>query len=414
MIDFDNVFKVFEVTGHIKNILESNIDCLQVEGEVSNYSAPVSGHLYFSLKDEKAIIRCVYFNNSQRKLDFTFKNGDRIIIKGKITVYEREGQYQMIVSKVSPFGKGNLHEKFELLKKKLDSEGLFKSEYKKKIPAYPRNIGIISSETGAALQDMLKVLAHRFPTEVLFYSSLVQGTEAAMTLAEGIRYFSDNQNVDVIIIGRGGGSFEDLFCFNDESLVREIFACKIPVISAVGHETDFTLCDFVADLRAPTPSAAVELATPSRQVLARNLVSFTDHLQSILSAQMISFHQSVSLNESKLKRYHPLNILQNYQQYIDIALLKMQKTFTTIQQSSLTMTQFKKKIDYLSLSIFNQAKQELKKKEAYLKALSPKTILEKGYSMIKKETIITSVKDLQKNDKVTIIFKDGQCFAEIE
>jgi exodeoxyribonuclease VII large subunit len=436
MIDLDNVFKVYEVTAHIKNILERNIDILQIEGEVSNLSLPASGHIYFSLKDEKALLRCVFFAGYNRKIDFIPKNGDKVIVTGKITVYERDGQYQLIVSNISQYGIGNLHEQFERLKAKLKEEGLFDETHKKTLPKYPSSIGIVTSETGAALQDILNILSRRYPVNVYLYSAVVQGSEAPLSLVNGINYFAKS-NVDVIIIGRGGGSYEDLFCFNDEALARAIYACPIPVISAVGHEIDFTICDFVSDIRAATPSVAAEIATPNRQELLENLANKGKQLHSLINTKLQEYNQKTLLADKKIKAHHPQNIIYKQQQTLDYATLQLLKFKTIfdnikndflakkqlfknqlhlspISQHSLSLKHYQDKLSLLTKEKLNTTKAELSQKEQILKSHSPLNILNKGYALIQKEgNIITSKANLKTNDKINIKLKDGQCEAEV-
>ena len=244
---------------------------LTVRGEISNFVAHRSGHCYFSLKDEGGLIRAVMFRTAASRLAFRPESGMKVLVHGYVSVYEKDGQYQLYVSAMEPDGIGSLYLAFEERKRRLATEGLFDASRKRPIPRYPARIGVITSPTGAAIRDILHILARRYPcAEVLLYPALVQGEEAARSMIAGLRWFQEQNAADVLIIGRGGGSFEDLFAFQDEGLAREIAASTIPVISAVGHETDFSISDFVADLRAPTPSAAAELAVPDMtELLAR-------------------------------------------------------------------------------------------------------------------------------------------------
>ena len=414
MKEFDNIFTVFEVTSHIKNMLENNIDILKIEGEVSNLSTPASGHIYFSLKDERSIIRCVYFGVYQKKNSFQLKNGDRVVVTGKITIYERDGQYQILVSSVSQYGIGVLHERFEMLKKKLEIEGLFKVEFKKKLPKYPEAIGIITSETGAALQDIINILSRRYPLKICVFHSIVQGNEAAKSLNEGIKYFSEKNNVDVIIIGRGGGSYEDLYCFNDETLARSIHACTIPIISAVGHETDFTICDFVADVRAATPSAAAEIATPNKSDLLNILHSNNKQIRTFVSTNIRTLFNNVVIKESKLKTFDPCSVIQKYQQHIDIVYLKMTNFCSLFNHTRIIVEHKNEKICFIINERMSNIKRDILKKQEILNAISPIKILEKGFSLVIKENqIIKSIADLQKSNRVKIMLRDGHRSAEI-
>ena len=494
MIDNDNVFKVCEITAHVKNILEKSIGYLQVEGEVSNLSKPSSGHLYFSLKDEKALIKCVFFSGFNKSLELIPKNGDKVLITGKVTIYERDGQLQILVSKIQAYGIGALHEQFEKLKAKLLSEGLFDAKHKKQLPKYPKSIGIITSESGAALQDILKIISRRFPVEIFLYPAVVQGIEAPKSLKSGIEYFSNTQEnnflnnsfiADVIIIGRGGGSYEDLFCFNDESLARAIYKCPIPMISAVGHEIDYTICDFVADIRAATPSAAAEIAVPDRFELLNLLEEKNRRLLSLTNKIIQDLFKEIMILDKKMQEYNPQNLIYKYQQRIDLISLKMLKfksifekvkekffeknqifntyhpekilskrknyistlstnllhnfklkfshqqklklksdlfsgmylnNFLNLKNNKKIHLNFKlEKINFIVKDRFIQLKSELQKKKKLLKSLSPKYILQKGYSFIEKDgKIIKTQKKLKLNDKIAIILKDGQCQAEIK
>ena len=263
------VLSVTQINFFLKSLIESDgrLTDIYAAGEISNFTDHYrSGHLYFSLKDEKSVIKAVMFSNAARRLRFRPKDGMRVIVRGRVSIYEPSGQYQFYVEEMQPDGLGALNLAFEQMKEKLSKEGLFSEEYKKPIPRFPARIGIITSPTGAAVQDMLNILSRRWPAaELVFCPVLVQGEGAPAQLTQAVRLMNEKRCADVILIGRGGGSAEDLAAFNDEQLARTIFASEIPVISAVGHETDFTICDFVADLRAPTPSAAAELAVPDRQ-----------------------------------------------------------------------------------------------------------------------------------------------------
>lgn len=324
MDNFENIFTVTEVTAHIKNILENKIGSLRVEGEVSNYVKATSGHIYFSLKDKTSLIRCVFFSGANKFSDFSFSNGDKVILEARLTVFERDGIYQLLVSKVLPAGRGALQIAFEELKNKLHKEGLFDNKNKKKIPLYPEKIGLITSETGAAVQDILNVLKRRFPVRVLLYPSIVQGKDAPASLIDGLRYFENSHDKpDLIIIGRGGGSYEDLFCFNDEALARKIFSFSIPVISAVGHEIDFTICDFVSDIRAATPSVAAELAVPDRQELLKSLLSKQSKLNMLTQNTINRYENRLLETEKKLNKKHPINQIYKYQQTIDYYSMKL-------------------------------------------------------------------------------------------
>ncbi|MFZ3334141.1 MAG: exodeoxyribonuclease VII large subunit, partial [Candidatus Acidiferrales bacterium] len=272
-------WKVSELTTRIRELLESALPDVWVEGEVSNCHAAQSGHCYFTLKDPKAQIRCVCFRDQMRTLKFKPEDGLHITLRGALSVYDARGEYQIYVTNIEPVGLGALQLAFEQLKEKLHAEGLFDQARKKPLPVLPRCIGVVTSPTGAAIRDILRVLKRRFPNaHVSVYPAKVQGTGAAAEIVQGLQYFNRAMTVDVLILARGGGSLEDLWAFNEEVLARAIFASEIPVITGVGHETDFTIADFVADLRAPTPSSAAEIVVKSRQEFERHIAEHQRHL----------------------------------------------------------------------------------------------------------------------------------------
>jgi exodeoxyribonuclease VII large subunit len=274
-----HILTVTQLTSQIKNLLEGAFSEVWVEGELSNLSIPQSGHAYFTLKDEHAQVRAVMFRSSLRFLKFTLQHGIQVLCRGRVSVYDPRGEYQLILDYIEPKGVGALQLAFEQLKARLDKEGLFDRDRKKPLPLLPRRIGFITSPTGAAIRDMLRVIKRRHPRmHILLYPVPVQGIDAAPALVEAIRYFNRERSVDVMIMGRGGGSLEDLWAFNEESVAREIAASKIPLISAVGHETDYTISDFVADLRAPTPSAAAEMVVESEERFRDTIHSLEDRL----------------------------------------------------------------------------------------------------------------------------------------
>ena len=287
-----------------------------IEGEISNLSVPQSGHAYFTLKDEQSQVRAVLFRSSQKFLKFTLQHGMHVICRGRVSLYEPRGEYQLILEYIEPKGVGALQLAFEQLKAKLEKEGLFSLDHKKQLPLLPRRIGIITSPTGAAIRDMLRVIKRRHPRmHLLLYPVPVQGGEAAPSIVEGIRYFNRERNADVLIIGRGGGSLEDLWAFNEESVARAVYASAIPVISAVGHETDYTISDFVSDLRAPTPSAAAEMVVQSEE-------SFCEFINTLENRLERSMRQKLAQSRSSLRELAPLladprRLLQQHAMRVD-------------------------------------------------------------------------------------------------
>lgn len=373
--------------------METNIPALFVEGEIANFTRHSSGHIYFSIKDAKSSLRCVFFKNYNLYLNFGPKNGDQVICSGKISVFEKAGNYQLNVSRMMPSGIGDLQLKFEELKAKLDEEGLFDPAHKKPIPEFPESIGVVTSSTGAALQDIRNVLSRRFPVKIYLFPAVVQGDVAPKYIMRGIKYFNEEFPVDILIIGRGGGSQEDLFCFNDEELARTIFASKIPIISAVGHEIDFTISDFVADLRAPTPSAAAELAVPDRNEIIGQIEGYRSTMQYAVKQSIFSRKMEVHELEKQIAEFHPKNILQKMQQRLENSALKL------THLTSLHLTKFRTKLDIL---------------QNELKELSPQEALKRGYAFILQEKkLLKSVKGIKLKDKLDLVLKDGKLETEV-
>jgi exodeoxyribonuclease VII large subunit len=391
--DSENVFTVSEVNRHLRNVIETNIPNLLVEGEIANYTHHRSGHIYFSLKDEKSSLRCVFFKSFNQYLNFKPKVGDKVVCAGRLTVFEKAGNYQLSVNRMEAAGLGELQRRFEQLKAKLEKEGLFSQQYKKPIPKFPKIVGVITSSTGAAIQDIRNVISRRYPCKVLLFPATVQGEKAARQIIAGIEYFNKHTSVDVLIVGRGGGSQEDLFCFNDEQLARTIFASQIPVISAVGHEIDFTISDFVADLRAPTPSAAAELAVPNRQDLLQQLDGFSRQMNMLARQGITDRQNQLYYLERKLQKYHPQTMLQNLQQRLDSATMKLMHLMQT------EINSYRHRVTIL---------------QEKLHELSPQEALKRGYAILRQENkIIKTVKQLQKDRKLEIILSDGKAIAKI-
>ncbi len=311
-----HILTVTQLTYQIKNLLEGTFPEVWVEGEISNLTIPQSGHAYFTLKDEHSQVRAVLFRSSHRHLKFTLQHGMQVICRGRLSLYEPRGEYQLIPDYIEPKGIGALQLAFEQLKARLEKEGLFAPDHKRSLPVLPRRIGIITSPTGAAIRDMLRVIKRRHPKMHIFiYPVPVQGVEAAPALIEALRYFNRERNVEVLIVGRGGGSLEDLWAFNEEAVARAIYASKLPVISAVGHETDYTIADFVADLRAPTPSAAAEMVVESERNFREGIRSFEIRL--IRAAKQMLEHVRSTLRENMRILGDPRRGLEQYNQRVD-------------------------------------------------------------------------------------------------
>ncbi|MCB5258086.1 MAG: exodeoxyribonuclease VII large subunit [Candidatus Cloacimonadaceae bacterium] len=428
------IFSVSEVTAHLKQVIEAQIEPLYVRGEISNYTRHPSGHIYFSLKDANATLRCTFFRNSNIYLDFEPEEGMEVICFGKLTIYEKGSTYHLNVYSMQMAGKGNLARQFELLKKKLQAEGLFEESHKKPLPKYPRRIGIVTSPAGAALQDILNILRRRYPVEVIVFPALVQGEDAPPSLIQGIRYFNEIDNVDVIILTRGGGSQEDLFCFNDEQLARTIYDSKIPVISAVGHEIDFTIADFVADLRAPTPSAAAELAVPNRADIINLLKALEEKMTNSCKNKIYLINNQINELQLNLTALHPRNIWQNYKKRIDQASIEFLNLASNMQQQlhrysnkqveafhtmqyllQSKLHQYQQNLDELILTLPTEMNKKAKETEnrismlqIQLESVSPTLMLKKGYALVQKgEHIITSVKELTLQEELLLRMKDG-------
>jgi exodeoxyribonuclease VII large subunit len=384
------VLKVTEVNSYIKRIFDNDfiLSNLSVEGEISNLKYHSSGHIYFSLKDENSKINCVMFKSDAMSVDFKLADGIKIIVKCRLSNYVKDGSYQLYIKEISESGLGSLHIQFENLKKKLNEEGLFSEDHKKAIPKIIRTLGVITSPTGAAIKDIINVTKRRNDNvDIIIYPALVQGAEAYKTLISGIQYFNKTKNVDAIIIGRGGGSLEELWAFNDESLAREIYKSKIPVISAVGHEVDFTICDFVADIRAATPSSAAEIAIVTKESLREELFNIKSMLNKSINKKLDEEKNNLNNIKRFLHINSPQNIIINSYNTIDGLKWRLNKTLKT-------------KIDIEKEIIFRYNK--------LLQANNPISILDKGFSVIKdsKGNTIKSKEDL-KDGVYEIILKDG-------
>lgn len=387
----EKVITVSGLTKYIKNVLEGdiNLSSFTVSGEISNLTIHRTGHLYFAIKDENAVINAVMFRSCVSSLKFKPENGMKIIAKGKITVFEPAGRYQVMVTSMQVDGIGDLYVAYEMLKKKLEAEGLFSQAHKKALPKLPKTIGVITSPTGAAIRDIINVLGRRFPySRVLLFPSLVQGEGAALQLIHALEYFEKTKCVDVIIIGRGGGSIEDLWAFNDEALARYIYNMDTPVISAVGHEIDFTICDFVADMRAPTPSAAAEIAVPDTDEMLTKFENVNKRLKLILKKQIDNSAQR--LNHALDSRIFKDSEFMFEQRYLllDHNVEKLSK----------------------SLKIFiSNAGMRFEKTASKLDALSPLKVMSRGYLFARNDDgrIVRTVDDISENSAINLKLVDG-------
>ena len=375
---------VSEANSYIKRILINDpILCnLKIKGEISNFKVHSSGNVYLSLKDQNSKINCVIFRNDYDR-NLNLENGTKVIVSGYISVYERDGSYQLYIKHIEIAGIGNLYIEFNKLKEKLQKEGLFDYKYKKPIPKIPKSIGVVTSPTGAVIRDIINVTKRRYPkVHIKLYPVKVQGEGAKDEICEGIRFFNEIHKVDTIIIGRGGGSIEDLWAFNEEEVARCVFESKIPIISAVGHEIDFTICDFVSDMRAPTPSAAAEIATPDVDDLYFKL-------ENIKSRMNKSLTNIVNYDEQKLKyTFNRINTILNDKIYdLDKIIEKLNNNIETR---------------------INKEEMNLKNLGSLLHNLSPLRTLDRGYSIINKEdVVVNSVLKVSENDEIEVVLSDG-------
>ena len=397
MAEERQVFTVTALNEYIKMKLETDEALMRVfiRGEISNFTNHKSGHFYFTVKDETSRIAAVMFRSSASKLAFIPENGMKVIVGGRVSAYVRDGQYQIYVDTLEPDGVGALYIAYEQLKAKLGAEGLFDEAKKKPLPRYPMRIGVITSPTGAAIRDIINILGRRFPiAEVVLYPSLVQGESAAPQLIEGLRYFNEKKNVNVIIIGRGGGSLEDLWAFNSEALVREVAASELPVISAVGHEIDFTLCDFAADRRAPTPSAAAELAVPERYELKRKLGNVTARLELLEGKKLELLRSTLERMKKSRALTDPRNFIDDKRMALGIAEDKLYNRITFLLE---------------------RKKSALAGKTAKLDAMNPLSVLSRGYgaAFAFDGTVIRSAAQVEKGSDISLMLSDGTVRATV-
>ena len=387
------VFTVSEITRDIKTVLEQKYQKVQVQGEISGITFASSGHVYFQLKDSGAQISAILFRSIAQKISLAIENGTEIIAIGRISLYEPRGSYQLIITNVSPIGIGELQIRFNELKSKLQQEGLFAKEHKKNLPLFPKNIAVITSLTGAALQDFLSILGRRAPqVNILITASLVQGAQAAGQIIEALKELAKKE-VDLIVITRGGGSLEDLWCFNDENLARAIFNYDKPIVSAVGHESDVTICDLVADKRAATPSEAAETIIPNKLDLLNEIDNYKQRLLHSIQKELQLLKQVVYKNANQLKPL--LHIIQTYFQKTDELRLRSETAIAALLQS-------KNNSLWQIISEF--------------KPLNPRLPLEKGYALIKDASgsTLKSSSQINLNEMLKIEMKDGSFNAEVK
>ncbi|WP_407422628.1 exodeoxyribonuclease VII large subunit [Methanobrevibacter sp.] len=408
----DEYLTVSQVNAYIKRKLklDENLRNIYIRGEISNYKTYPSGHSYFTLKDEKSQIPAVMFKGRKHSLKFQPENGMKVIVKGKIEVYERDGKYQLYATTITEDGIGELHIAFEQLKKKLDDEGLFDDAHKKEIPKYPQRIGVVTARTGAAIRDIITTIKRRYPhCEVLVFSTLVQGDSAAPQIVRQIRN-AQQYNIDTLIVGRGGGSIEDLWPFNEEIVAREIYACKIPVISAVGHEIDWTISDFIADKRAATPTAAAEIAVPEINEVKYKVNQLSQRINKSINDKLMQNKQKIENISQKQIFRNPESIYEIKQMHLDNIIGRLNFTSKNIISENRS-----KLIKIEARPVLRNPEEVTKaKREIFLRNVDKLTILDplltlkRGYSIAKVDNkVISSAKDVETGDELDIEFDDG-------
>ena len=436
------IYSVSRLNSEARTVLEGSFQLLWVEGEISNLSRPSSGHLYFSLKDAHTQVRCALFRSKRLRMRYQPENGAQVLLRARVSLYEGRGEFQLIVEQLEPAGEGALRQAFDALKQKLAAEGLFDSEMKLPLPAFPRRIGIITSPTGAAIRDLITVLKRRFPAlPIVIYPAIVQGDTASKTIIEMIHLANNRAECDLLVLTRGGGSLEDLMAFNDEQLARAIAASMIPIISAIGHEIDFTIADFVADKRAPTPSAAAEMVSPDRGDITRKI----DQLQHRLALQakqlLTLFAIRVRNLARRLTQQHPGNQLIQKQQRVDELELRLVRSITNHHyRLNDRLTRLTTRISTGSpafrIGVLHQKQQQLTRRlrlsidstiqkqqlrlaalAGSLNTLSPLTTLDRGYAIVNSlpdKSVIRDASTVTQGDRIETLLSVGRLISEVQ
>lgn len=413
----NNYITVTQLTRYIKYKIDNdvNLNKIYLKGEISNFKAHSRGHFYFTIKDENTRINAIMFSSFTKGLSFMPEDGMKVLVSGKISVFESTGSYQIYVETLEEDGIGNLYFLYEQLKKKLEAEGLFDKSKKKPIPKIPNKIGIITAPTGAAIKDILSTLKRRWPlAETILFPSLVQGKEAASDIVRNIE-LSKNYNLDVLIIGRGGGSIEDLWCFNEEIVARAIYNLDVPVISAVGHEIDFTISDFVADLRAPTPTGAAEMSTPNKSDIENYLNQINIRLQNSISLTLQNNRKKLTKLKDNYILKNPIAMYEVKEQKFDNLFEKLISEFKNIiLKNKNELTLLKNNLNYSLINKLNNEKNNYIKLVSKLEILNPLLTIKRGYSITKfNDKVISSVKSVKKGDILNIEVKDGNIKTEV-
>ncbi len=412
-----SVYSVKQLNSYIKNTLESDpfLSNITVQGEVGNCNYHGSGHIYFSIKENTDVINCIMWKGNAAKLKFRIEPGQQIVIKGYVGVYEAQGKYQLYANDIEPAGLGDLYQKYEKLKAELEERGLFSEMYKKPIPRYSLKIGVATSKTGAVVNDIINVTTRRNPYVQLYLKpTVVQGELAAQSIVNSIK-FLDEQDLDVIIVGRGGGSLEDLWCFNEEIVAQAIFDAKTPIISAVGHETDFSISDFVADLRAPTPSAAAELAVFEFDEFQNMLERYRMTFRNYIDNKIESYKNKSKIYESKIEQFSPMSKLTTYKQLISEKRDKLAYTFNDkFSETKRLIPDYKDNLKKYFDDKFVRRKHTLQLFIEKLEGLSPLEKISRGFAYVSgADGPIVSTKDVDIGDDISLIIKDGKIDAKV-
>lgn len=432
------ILTVSDLNRSVKKLLETQFRVVFVEGEISNLSKPQSGHIYFTLKDELAQVRCALFRTKTMSLPFELENGLHILAYAKISLYEGRGDYQLIIEHVEERGEGFLRRRFEMLKNKLAAEGLFDQSTKLPLPCFPKCIGVVTSPTGAAIRDVLSVLKRRFASiPVIIYPTAVQGEQAAGQIAAAISLANIRKECDVLLICRGGGSLEDLWAFNEEVVARAIFQCRIPTVSGIGHEVDFTIADLVADCRGPTPSAAAELISPNKEEYYQHIAQFRFRLAQIVYSEVK--HRKVMLNNYRNFILQPTQLVQQLSQKVDLAELSLKKNFILrlenekrrlqfsilglnhlnprlrLNENRIKVENYLHRLMQLITQRLHDAKQRLVATSRTLNTVSPLNTLERGYSITTKNNhVIDDICTIASGDKIKVEVRTGYLFCEVD
>ncbi len=435
-----NIFTVSRLNSEVRLLLENEMGIVWLVGEISNFSAPVSGHWYLTLKDSRAQVKCAMFRGNNRRVTFRPQNGNQVLVKARLSLYEPRGDYQLIIESMQPEGDGKLQQEFEKLKMNLAAEGLFAQSSKQALPEHPKRVGVVTSKTGAALFDILDVLKRRDPSlPVVVYPTMVQGEEAAIQIAQAIGRANERNECDVLIVGRGGGSLEDLWCFNNEIVARTIAASQIPIISAVGHEVDVTIADFVADMRAPTPSAAAELVSRDNSHKEQAFASKRARLVSAIRHVLIKQAQSTQALKHRLERQHPSYQLQKQSQQLDDLDMRLRRGMTQYlkqhaqrverKQHQLLLNSPVKRLGEQKLHLQRSeqklldamdktlltTRHQLAMAAEKLETVSPLATLKRGYSITHSESskTVSSINDVEVGEVITTQVEDGVIESQV-